>query len=198
MIPGSPMRNSSYTQITYSDQESTLSIAESVRPGADPFAIPDGRVVVVLSGELDIAAVPVIREAFADAIGRAPTGVVGDLSRVSFIDACGLGALVGAANGASHLPGGLTLSGIPDHMHKLLRIAGLSDRFAAGLPPATLASPVRHAEPAGRNVGRARRRASTGVSLTAAAAAGPPAPSPGVALPAPSPSLDPPVPALKP
>jgi anti-sigma B factor antagonist len=108
-----------------------LSITESLSPYADPFIIPDGRAIVVLSGELDIAAVPAIRNAFADAIGRTRAGVIADLSGVSFIDASALGALVGAANRARHLPGGLNLTGVPDHMSKLLSIAGLSYRFPA-------------------------------------------------------------------
>jgi anti-sigma B factor antagonist len=115
---------------------------ESLSPKADLFVTPDGRTVVVLSGELDIAAVPVLRDAFAEATSRTRIGVIADLSRVSFIDASGLGALVSAANGARHLPGGLNLSGIPGQMSKLLRIAGLSDRFAGALPPVTPASTI--------------------------------------------------------
>lgn len=117
-----------------------MRIAESLQPKADLFVTPDGRAVVVLSGELDIAAVPVLRDAFADAIGRTRTGVIADLSRVSFIDASGLGALADAANRSRHLPGGMNLSGIPGHMSKLLRIAGLADHFPWALPPVTLPS----------------------------------------------------------
>lgn len=165
----------------------TLSIAESPLPSADPITIHDGRTIVVLSGELDIAAVPAIREAFDDAIERTRVGVIADLSRVSFIDASAIGALVGAANRSRHLPGGLHLTGIPDRMNKLLRIAGLSDLFPGALPPVTEASAVRYADPAGRNFGHAQplptqplptqplltqplptqRRASTGVSPAA-------------------------------
>jgi anti-sigma B factor antagonist len=154
-----------------------LSIAESPLPSADPITIHDGRTIVVLSGELDIAAVPAIREAFDDAIERTRVGVIADLSRVSFIDASAIGALVGAANRSRHLPGGLHLTGIPDRMNKLLRIAGLSDLFPGALPPVTEASVVRYADPAGRNFGHAQplltqplptqRRASTGVSPAA-------------------------------
>jgi anti-sigma B factor antagonist len=129
-----------------------MRIAEPLRPHADLFVIPDGRAVVALSGELDIAAVPLIREAFAEAVDQTAIGVIADMSRVSFIDASGLGALVGAANRTHHLPGGMNLSGVPAHMNKLLRIAGLSDHF--------------------RNFGPPRQPARTGVSPAAAAVAG--------------------------
>jgi anti-sigma B factor antagonist len=152
-----------------------LSIATASTDGATEsrvgqFIAPDGRAIVVLAGELDIAAVPLITDAFSDAIGQTRVGVIADLSRVSFIDASGLGALVSSANQAEDLPGGLSLCGIPGHMEKLLRIAGLSDRFLGALPPVTPASPVRYADPAGRNFGRGRQQAGTGVPLAAAAA----------------------------
>jgi anti-sigma B factor antagonist len=118
-----------------------LSIAEYLRPEAESFTTPDGRAIVVLSGELDLAAVPVIREAFTDAIGRTTVGVIADLSGVSFIDSSGIGALIDATYGAGRLPGGLAFSGIPDHMSRLLRFAGLSDRFPWVIAPAAPSSP---------------------------------------------------------
>jgi anti-sigma B factor antagonist len=149
-----------------------LSIAGSHRPDAPapdaiapcviaPCAIvmAHGYAIVALSGELDIAALPALHGAFADAIRRTRVGVIVDLSRVSFIDASTLGALVGAANRAGQLPGGLKLSGIPGHVDKLIRIAGLSGRF----PEVTSTSPVRYAAPDGQNFGSAGQPARTGV-----------------------------------
>jgi anti-sigma B factor antagonist len=117
-----------------------MRIAEPLRPHADVFVIPDGRATVALSGELDIAAVPLMGRAFAEALDQTETGVIADLSRVSFIDASGLGALVTAANRSRHLAGGMNVSGIPAHMNKLLRIAGLGDQSLWALPPATSTS----------------------------------------------------------
>jgi anti-sigma B factor antagonist len=122
-------RNTSSGMITTSHTGADLSIAEYLPPDAHSFTIPDGRVIVILSGELDIAAVPVIREAFTDAIGRTKAGVIADLARVSFIDSSGFGALADAASTARHLPGGLAFTGIPGHMTRLLRRAGLSELF---------------------------------------------------------------------
>jgi anti-sigma B factor antagonist len=139
-----------------------MRIAEPLRPHADVFVIPDGRAIVALSGELDIAAVPLMGKAFAEALAQTEAGVIADLSRVSFIDASGIGALVGAANRSGHLPDGMNLSGVPAHMNKLLRIAGLGDNF-----------------------GRTRQPARTGVSPTAAAVAIQPAPSSPSTFPSP-------------
>jgi anti-anti-sigma factor len=78
---------------------------------------------------------PFVRAAFADAIRRARTGVIADLSEVSFIDACMLGVLVGAGNHASHLPAGLRLAGVPEHVDRLLRLTGLLASLPSAYPP---------------------------------------------------------------
>jgi anti-anti-sigma factor len=54
----------------------------------------DGAVVVVASGEIDLATSPRLREALVDPAARAPT-VVLDLRAVTFIDSSGLGVIVG-------------------------------------------------------------------------------------------------------
>lgn len=138
--------------------------------------IVGGRAIVSVSGEVDILTAPALRATFAEAIDRAETGVIADLSLVSFIDACGLGVLAGAGGRARHLPAGLRLSGVPEHVHRLLRLTGL-DRSLTGpdsSPPAVKpVGPVRPAVPAGQNFPYVPRPARTGASLTAAAAATP-------------------------
>jgi anti-sigma B factor antagonist len=127
-----------------------------------PTTVARGHAIVWLSGELDILAAPALRAALADAIDRAGTGVIADLSRVSFIDASTLGVLVGAGNNAGHLPAGLCLSGVPAHADRLLRITGL----LGSLP--SVSSPVpaaRRADPASLNFPRAPRPAKTGAAL---------------------------------
>lgn len=54
---------------------------------------PDGSVVVVLAGELDIASAPSLNEALAAIADR---GVVLDLRQLDFIDSTGLHSLVKA------------------------------------------------------------------------------------------------------
>src|ERR1700761_3203244 len=57
-------------------------------------------VIVTITGDVDIATAPLLRERLAR-MAAAGTPVVVDLDRVSFIDAAGLGALVGAASQAA-------------------------------------------------------------------------------------------------
>lgn len=54
----------------------------------------NGYAVIDLSGELDAAAVEKSRDTFEQVANDAEHGVVFDLSRVSFIDSSGVGALV--------------------------------------------------------------------------------------------------------
>jgi anti-sigma B factor antagonist len=134
-----------------------------------PTTIASGHAIVSLSGELDILTAPVLRAAFTDAISRARTGVIADLSGVSFIDACTLGVLVRAGKNASHLPAGLRLAGVPAHVDRLLRITGLLGSLPSVYPPVTPASAVRYTDPAGRNFPCVPRPARTGAPLAAAA-----------------------------
>jgi anti-sigma B factor antagonist len=63
-------------------------------------ASPAGRTVVLaVSGDVDIASAPALRERLAGAIG-AYAGVVVDLDQVPFLDSTGLGVLVAAHNRA--------------------------------------------------------------------------------------------------
>jgi anti-anti-sigma factor len=59
-----------------------------------------GYVVVTVAGEVDIATVAQLRERLA-ALAVSGVPLVADLDQVSFIDATGLGALVGAAREAA-------------------------------------------------------------------------------------------------
>jgi anti-sigma B factor antagonist len=57
--------------------------------------------VVVVAGEIDLSSVPKLREAMAHVIAPPRREVVVDLAGVEFIDASGVGALVGAAGEAA-------------------------------------------------------------------------------------------------
>jgi len=77
----------------------------------------------------------------AGATSEAVTGIVVDLSEVTFLDAAGLGALAGGAHRARHLPGGLRLVAVPPRVLRLLNITGLDRHLAAFPPPAPAAPP---------------------------------------------------------
>lgn len=87
-----------------------------------PVVWPGGYVVVALCGEFDAAAVPEMGAVIADALRRARTGVVIDLSEVTFIDASGLRALIRAYDASAHLPARLCLAAASAHVVRLLEL----------------------------------------------------------------------------
>lgn len=95
--------------------------------------LPGGYLMVTLSGDIDIVTAPAVRQALAKAIGRAGTGVIADLSDVTFLDAAGLGVLADASGHARHLPGGLRLTAVPPPAVRLIRLTRM-DRHLAVFP----------------------------------------------------------------
>ena len=79
---------------------------EHVGPGhQDPAAGPWDRslVIVAVSGEVDLVTVPELRDTLRRVISPPSREVVVDLAEVEFIDASGVGALVGAAAEAARM-----------------------------------------------------------------------------------------------
>jgi anti-sigma B factor antagonist len=95
------------------------------RPGFDLSAEAlEGVVVMRMSGELDLAAAPLVREAvdwLSQRMAAAP--LVLDLARVSFIDSTGVRLLVEAGDAAALLAPSQAVS-------RVLELTGLRDRFA--------------------------------------------------------------------
>jgi anti-sigma B factor antagonist len=60
-----------------------------------------GSAVVVVAGEIDLSSVPKLRDSLAYALASPRREVVVDLAGVEFIDASGVGVLVGAASEAA-------------------------------------------------------------------------------------------------
>lgn len=89
----------------------------------------DGRTVVALRGELDIASAPVLREQLLGLLGVHASRLVIDLSRVSYCDASGLAVLVGTARRAGLLGGVLRLAAPAPSVAVALRIGGLDRHF---------------------------------------------------------------------
>lgn len=100
---------------------------------SDLNMLPGGYVAVALSGEIDLATAPVLRDVLIQATSLAVTGVIVDLDGVTFVDAAGLGVLVGADKRAGHLPGGLRLVAVSARVRRLLALLGL-DRHLAAFP----------------------------------------------------------------
>jgi len=92
-------------------------------------------VIVHVSGELDIATTSVLRDHLLDILREMYNGhrkideVVMELSRLSFIDAAGLGALVSIHDHARRNATPLLLAGISPQVKRLLLITGLDRHF---------------------------------------------------------------------
>lgn len=89
----------------------------------------DGYTVVTISGELDIASAPVLRERLLDLLRPGASRIVIELSGVTFCDATGLAVLVGASRRASLLGGVLRLAAPAPPVATVLRLTGLDSRF---------------------------------------------------------------------
>ena len=84
-----------------------------------------GCVIAALSGELDIACAPALREKLLGSLRPAASRLVIDLSRVSYADANGLAVLVGTGRRAGLLGGFSRLAAPTAEVDTVLRITGL-------------------------------------------------------------------------
>ncbi len=88
-----------------------------------------GYTVVSLSGELDVACTPVLREQLLGVLRPRASRLVIDLSDVSFCDASGLAVLVGTGRRARLLGGVLRLAAPSPAVVSALRLGGLLGQF---------------------------------------------------------------------
>ena len=84
---------------------------------------------MTISGEIDIASVPVLRERLIGLPRPHASRIIIDLSGVTFCDASGLAVLVGASRRAGLLGGVLRLAAPAPMMATVLRLTGLHSRF---------------------------------------------------------------------
>ena len=102
------------------DQTPGLGFASHVR---------DGYTIAELSGELDIACVPILREQLLGLLRPDASHLVVDLSRVSFCDASGLAVLIGTGRRAALLGGVLRLVAPAPSTMTVVRALGLHRRL---------------------------------------------------------------------
>ncbi len=88
-------------------------------------AVNRGTATIVLSGELDLTAVPVLSRQLAAALAGAPRLLVFDLAEVTFVD-CAVGQLIAQASWC--LPGGRkpVLSGPAPAIRRLFELTGFA------------------------------------------------------------------------
>ena len=104
---------------------------EGVRPAAAYSirdAAADGAVVLVLEGELDLAAAPLLR-ARVDEVTDASGGLVLDLRRATFIDSAVLKELLRARSEVAAHDARLVLVGVPPPIRRLLDLTRTSELF---------------------------------------------------------------------
>ncbi|MEU4536149.1 STAS domain-containing protein [Streptosporangium sp. NPDC023825] len=89
----------------------------------------DGFVVITVAGELDLATRPDLSAFTQDVIDVRPGTVIIDLAGVTFIDACGLSALIAVKRYAREHDTPLLLAGAPPVVLKLLKLTNLDASF---------------------------------------------------------------------
>lgn len=84
---------------------------------------------ITLSGELDMATAPRVRQAVDEALHRGRRQVAIDASRVSFVDSSGLVALIAARRDVTAAGGTLRLTAVSATVNRVLELAGLADEL---------------------------------------------------------------------
>ena len=107
-----------------------MAIGDLRRPAAcEPMfearaEITDGLARLQLAGELDIAAIPLLEHEYGRIEDQGSTVIVLDLEGLEFIDAAGLGAILGAAKSARTNGRALRVVGAGPHVRKVFDLTG--------------------------------------------------------------------------
>jgi anti-sigma B factor antagonist len=91
--------------------------------------IPGETAVFRLTGSLDVATSPRLKEELLNASARNQNDMIIDLTRVDFLDSTGLGALMGAHRRAAEKGGRVSLIVSDGPISRLLHITGLARVF---------------------------------------------------------------------
>jgi anti-sigma B factor antagonist len=89
----------------------------------------DGATVLTLSGELDLAASPMLEQKLEHALGQPPALVIVDLRQLEFIDSTGLSVLVRARQRAQEQSRRFVLAGAGAQVQRLLSLTGIAERL---------------------------------------------------------------------
>jgi anti-sigma B factor antagonist len=98
------------------------------------FDAEDGDpIIVTLSGELDIAVAPKLREALAE-ITEEDRDVLVDLEDLTFLDSTGISVLVLACKRIRSQGGAFSLAGMSDRVRRVLEVTSLLEFLQQRLP----------------------------------------------------------------
>ena len=85
--------------------------------------------VVSVSGEVDVATAPRLREEIVKVVSEGSTRVLVDLESVDFLDSMGLGVLVGALKRVRSHDGEMAIVCTNDRLLRIFEITGLHQVF---------------------------------------------------------------------
>ena len=88
-----------------------------------------GRMIVEVSGEIDVYTAPSLRERLNELVAAGQYDLVVDMSGVDFLDSTGLGVLVGGLKRVRSHDGTLRLVCAQEKILKVFRITGLTKVF---------------------------------------------------------------------
>ena len=105
------------------------------RASVDPeFAVVEhdegGLLRIAVSGEVDVATAPELRERLYDAVDRSAGPVIADLLAVTFIDSTALGVLIGARERSEAKGSDLRVVLKEPRLVKIFEITGLTELFS--------------------------------------------------------------------
>ena len=89
----------------------------------------DGTSIVAVSGEVDVATAPAVRDCLDQVIERDAGVVVVDLTGVTFIDSTGLGVLIGARKRCADEGRDVRVVVAEPRILKVFEITGLTELF---------------------------------------------------------------------
>ena len=82
-----------------------------------------------LTGELDVASAPSLRDRIARLVSEGCANLVFDCAKLEFIDSTGLGVLIGARARALAANGSVAISGAKPALRRLLVVTGIDGLF---------------------------------------------------------------------
>jgi anti-sigma B factor antagonist len=108
-----------------------MSLSESSDPGAELLvsAIDDTSAILSITGEVDVANSPELREALYSLIDQGITNVIVDASGMDFIDSSGLGVLVSALKHIRERSGDLIVRSLQPATTRVFEVTGLMKVF---------------------------------------------------------------------
>ena len=93
------------------------------------YSAARGRIVVEVSGEIDVYTAPRLREALVSLVDAGDYRLIVDMEGVEFLDSTGLGVLVGGLKRVRAHDGSIDLVCTQGRILRIFRITGLSKVF---------------------------------------------------------------------